>query len=305
MLEISQFLHNAALLLLLVALAANVVVVATVGRLQVGAEVKEPALARVGGSASPPTVDVQGGGSAVPASHRRGVGWYADRLTELGLVALTVSLVLRAIVTGHAPFANQYEFATAFVWGVLVTFIYFEWRYSIRGMALLVLPFAVAMLFYASNLEQEASPLVPALQNSLLLTLHVAAAVIAYGAAAVAVAAAGLYLLRPHLRWAGMPKGEVLEEIGYRSMVVSFPMLTIMIILGALWADIAWGRYWSWDPKETAALVTWLIYGAYLHARVIGGWRGKRAAWLLVLGFAAVVFTFFGNHWFGGLHSYG
>ena len=86
--------------------------------------------------------------------------------------------------------------------------------------------------------------------------------------------------------------------------MIAYPLLTVMIILGAIWADIAWGRYWSWDPKETAALVTWLIYGGYLHARVVRDWRGKRAAWLLVLGFAAVLFTYFGNLFFGGLHSY-
>ncbi|HHU11528.1 MAG TPA: c-type cytochrome biogenesis protein CcsB [Intrasporangiaceae bacterium] len=306
MLELSQYLHSAATLLLAVAFIANLVVVVTVGRVRVGADAEDRALVSAGGYAPTPASDTQGlVGDEVPTSHRRGVGWYADRLTELGFIAVTASLVLRAIITGHAPFANQYEFATAFVWGVLLMYLYFEWKYKIRGMAVLVLPFAAGMLYYASNLDQGVSPLVPALQNSPLLTLHVASAVVAYGAAAVSVAAAALYLLRPHLRWSGMPKAEILEDISYRTIVVAFPMLTIMIVLGALWADIAWGRYWSWDPKETAALVTWLIYGAYLHARVIGGWRGNRAAWLIVLGFAAVIFTFLGNHWFGGMHSYG
>jgi ABC-type transport system involved in cytochrome c biogenesis permease subunit len=78
----------------------------------------------------------------------------------------------------------------------------------------------------------------------------------------------------------------------------------MVVILGAVWADVAWGSYWSWDPKETASLLTWLVYGAYLHARVVRGWRGRRAAWLLMLGFACVLFTFFGNLFFGGLHSY-
>ena len=85
---------------------------------------------------------------------------------------------------------------------------------------------------------------------------------------------------------------------GYKAVIITFPMLTIMIILGSVWANIAWGRYWSWDPKETAALVTWLIYGAYLHARVVRDWRGSKSAWLLVLGFAAILFTYFGNLFF-------
>jgi len=86
--------------------------------------------------------------------------------------------------------------------------------------------------------------------------------------------------------------------------MVGFPFLTLTIVLGAVWADVAWGTYWSWDPKETASLVTWLIYGSYLHARVVRGWRGEKAAYLLILGFVAVLFTYFGNLFFGGLHSY-
>lgn len=96
----------------------------------------------------------------------------------------------------------------------------------------------------------------------------------------------------------------MLDEVGYKAVFFTFPLLTIMIVLGAIWANIAWGAYWSWDPKETAALVTWLIYGGYLHARVMRGWNGKRAAWLLVFGFVAIVFTYFGNLWFGGMHAY-
>jgi ABC-type transport system involved in cytochrome c biogenesis permease subunit len=87
--------------------------------------------------------------------------------------------------------------------------------------------------------------------------------------------------------------------------MIGFPLMALTIILGAVWAEIAWGRYWSWDPKETAALVTLLVYGGYLHARVIRGWRGERSAYLLLLGFAATAFTYYGNYFLGGLHSYG
>jgi len=300
MLDVSNLLHNAALLLVALALIGNVAAVATRARLH-RAEV--PAESRVAvGAGGPDTAFDEAHEPDAPAPH--GLGWYSDRLLELSFVVLTISLVLRSIVTGHAPFANQFEFSTAFAWAVVGCFVYFEWRYKIRGLALLVLPITVALLFYASNLESDVSPLIPALQNSLLLTLHVFTAVIGNGAAAVSFAAAVLFLLHRHIPWKIPPSEEVLEEIGYRAVVLAFPMLTLMIVLGALWADTAWGRYWSWDPKETAALVTWLIYGAYLHARVIAGWRGNRAAWLLILGFVAVLFTFLGNHWFGGLHSY-
>lgn len=299
MLDVSNLLHNASLLMVALALIGNVVSVATQGRLK---RAETPVQQRVSVGASGPETLEDVGSREVEAG--RGIGWYSDRLIELSFLTLTVSLVLRSLVTGHAPFANQFEFSTAFAWAVLGCFAYFEWRYKIRGLALLVLPIAVALLFYASNMESDVSPLIPALQNSLLLTLHVFTAVIGNGAAAVSFAAAVLFLLHSKIRLRILPSKEVLEEIGYRAVVLAFPMLTLMIVLGALWADTAWGRYWSWDPKETAALVTWLIYGAYLHARVVAGWRGNRAAWLLILGFVAVVFTFLGNHWFGGLHSY-
>jgi ABC-type transport system involved in cytochrome c biogenesis permease subunit len=230
--------------------------------------------------------------------------WYGGRITQLGLLFLTASLVARTVVTGHGPFSNQYEFAVSFAWGMLAAYVYFEWRYRVRMLALLVLPITEAMLLYALTIDADAVPLVPALQNNLLLTLHVITAILGYGAAAVACAAGALYLMQPEGGRRGLPRPALLDEIGYRAVVIAFPLLTVMLILGAVWADIAWGTYWSWDPKETAALVTWLIYGAYLHARVVRGWRGRRAAWLLMLGFAAVLFTFFGNLFFGGLHAY-
>ena len=106
------------------------------------------------------------------------------------------------------------------------------------------------------------------------------------------------------IRRVKLPRLEVLDDIGYRAAVITFPLLTIMIVLGSVWANTAWGRYWGWDPKETAALVTWLVYGAFLHVRVVRDWRGRKAAWMLVLGFITVLFAYFGNHFFGGLHSY-
>jgi ABC-type transport system involved in cytochrome c biogenesis permease subunit len=232
------------------------------------------------------------------------IGKYATIVAWLATICLGASLVFRTIATGHGPFANMYEFSMAFAFGVLVSYLWFERKYHQRVLALVALPVALAMLLYAKTIPATIDPLVPALQNNLLLTVHVAVAIIAYGSFAIAFAASVLYLVQPEGgRW-GLPKPQVLDEIGYRAVVIGFPFLTLTIILGAVWANTAWGTYWSWDPKETASLVTWFIYGAYLHARVMRGWRGKRAAWLLVLGFAATLFTYFGNLFFGGLHSY-
>jgi cytochrome c-type biogenesis protein CcsB len=232
------------------------------------------------------------------------IGRYASMLAWLATFALLASLVFRAIATGHGPFSNMYEFSMAFGFGILGAYLWFERRYHQRILGVVAMPIALAMLFYARTIPADINPLVPALQNNLLLTVHVAVAIVAYGSFAIGAAAAGLYLIQPEGgRW-GLPKPSILDEMGYRAVIVGFPFLTLTIILGAVWADVAWGRYWSWDPKETASLVTWLIYGAYLHARVMRGWRGSRAAWLLVLGFVAVLFTYFGNLFFGGLHSY-
>ena len=249
------------------------------------------------------TVAVTGGIRHAPIK-RFTVTWWAAKSTQLSLVLLTGSLITRTIATGHMPFSNHYEFAISFAWGMVLAQVYFEWRYRVRTISIIVLPVILAMLIYASTLSYEPSPLMPALQNSPLLTLHVLTASIGYGAAVVSFAAAVMYLLAPHVRWKGWPREDVIDDLGYKATVVTFPMLTLMLILGSIWGNVAWGRYWGWDPKETAALITWLIYGAYLHARVTRGWRGPRSAWLLILGFCAVIFTYLGNLFFGGLHSY-
>jgi ABC-type transport system involved in cytochrome c biogenesis permease subunit len=224
-------------------------------------------------------------------------------LGRIALVVLTIALVIRTVVVGHPAFANQYEFAVSFAWGVLLAHVVAEYRFRLRALTLGVLPVALVLLLYAVAIGGEPSTLVPALRHRWLLTVHVFTAILAYGAAAVAFGAALLTLLRGRIpRIHSGP--ERLDDIAYRAVAVAYPLLTLMIGLGAVWAEIAWGTYWSWDPKETSALVTWLVYGAYLHARVVRDWRGNRAAWLLVVGFACVVFTYAGNLFFGGLHSY-
>ena len=169
------------------------------------------------------------------------------------------------------------------------------------------LPLGVALFLvgYAASLPSAIEPLVPALDNPPLLTIHVAMAMIAYGVLAVSFAAAVGYLAQGEDdRFSWLPTHKVLDEVAYRSVVIGFPIFATMIILGSYWASIAWGRYWGWDPKETSALVTWLIYAVYLHARSQASWRGRPAALILVIGFGAVLFTYFGNLFFSGLHSY-
>jgi cytochrome c-type biogenesis protein CcsB len=238
------------------------------------------------------------------ASRRKDIGRYATITAWAGAIFLGASLFTRMIAAGRGPFSNMYEFSTAFAFGVVVAYIGVERRYRTPAMGTLVLPVALALLAYASTLPSTIEPLVPALQNNLLLTLHVTTAIIAYGVFAVSFGAALLYLYQRRVNSSWLPSLEVLDDVGYRSVTVGFPAMALLIILGAVWANVAWGRYWGWDPKETASLITWLIYSGYLHSRAIRGWRGARSAALLIVGFAAVLFTYFGNLFFSGLHSY-
>lgn len=256
-----------------------------------------------------PDRKVAGGVKTSGDAHQRqklpsGLALYATGFTFIAFLLALVYLIIRATQTGYGPFSNQHEFAVSFVVGILGAYLVAEYVWRVRILSLVVLPVAAGLIAYSLTLDTTVKPLIPALQNNLLLTLHVGFAMIAYGAAVVSFGAAVLYLLYPYLKVRRLPPRDLFDDIGYKAATVTFPMLTVMIVLGSVWANTAWGRYWGWDPKETAALVTWLIYGAYLHARVTRGWQGKRSAWLLIIGFAAVMFAYFGNHFFGGLHSY-
>jgi len=242
------------------------------------------------------------------------LGSYGTYATWITLVALAVALVARWQAVDHAPWSNMYEFTVAFATAITAFYAIFERFYedeererSARVLGALGLPVVFAMLAVtAAFFPSDVRPLVPALQNTDLLAIHVASMVLAYGALSVSFAAAVLYLAQgKRNRFARLPSAETLDDIAYRSVMVGFPVLALGIALGAYWANSAWGRYWGWDPKETSALVTWLIYGIYLHMRGLRNWSGTRSAIVLVVGFGAVMFTYFAvNLWVSGLHSY-
>lgn len=243
--------------------------------------------------------------SATVSNVRHGVMGNLILITSLsGLGFLTLSMVARTVITGHGPFSNMYEFSMAFSWGIVAMGLFFWRRYRTFVASAIGFAIALGLLLFAYTLPSRPVPLVPALQQSILLSLHVAAAIVAYGAFTVGFAAAIVYLLQARHPASWLPRADILDDMSYHAVIVGLPFMTLVIILGAVWADLAWGRYWGWDPKETASLVTWLLYASYLHVRMLRGWRGARAAILLIVGFCAVLFTFFGNYFFGGLHSY-
>ncbi len=237
--------------------------------------------------------------SASPLS-RAAVG-----LSLIGWLGLGASILLRALIVGRGPWGNMFEFSVAFSFSMIGGYLFLQRRYPIRTIGFLPLGVALAMLLYASSLPSEIKPLVPALQNAPLLTIHVGMAVLSYGIFATSFAAGVAYLIQgPTDRFAWLPSHKVLDAVAYRAVIIGFPIFATMIILGSWWASIAWSRYWGWDPKETAALVTWLIYAVYLHARNQRSWAGRPAALLLVVGFGMVLVTYSGSLWFSGLHAY-
>ena len=226
-------------------------------------------------------------------------------LTFVAWLALGASLLLRAVVVERGPWGNMYEFSVAFAFSIIGGYLYLQRRYSIRSIGFIPVGVALVLLLYASSLPSEIAPLVPALQNAPLLTIHVGMAVISYGIFATSFGAGVAYLAQgPNDRFAWLPSHKVLDEVAYRAVIIGFPIFATMIILGSWWASIAWSRYWGWDPKETAALVTWLTYAIYLHARNQRSWAGRPAALLLVIGFGMVLVTYSGSLWFSGLHAY-
>ncbi|MDQ2941220.1 MAG: cytochrome c biogenesis protein CcsA [Chloroflexota bacterium] len=225
----------------------------------------------------------------------------------LGLILLIAALVLRALATGHAPWSNMYEFNQAFAAVILAGYLGLERRLPIRSLAPLVALPAAGLLAYSLTLPAEVVPLPPALQTPFFLTVHVGSAMLAYGIAAIAGAAAVGELVQ---RWRGdrlawLPRAAICRAAAYRSVLLGMPVLTLAIVLGAAWANLAWRSYWNNDPKELAAAATWFVYAAYLH---LGGRRdgwGSGAAWFLVAGFGAVLFTYLAaNLVIPGQHSY-
>lgn len=230
----------------------------------------------------------------------------AARWLTLGaFVTLAASMTIRGIIVGRGPWGNLFEFSVAFATSILFGYLVLARRYPIRSIAFIPVGVSLLLALYASSLPHEINQLVPALQNPPLLTIHVGLAMLSYGIFATSFAAGIAYLVQGKSdRYAWLPSHRVLDSVAYRAVIIGFPIFATMIILGSWWASIAWSRYWGWDPKETSALVTWLVYAIYLHARNQRAWAGRPAALLLVVGFAMVLVTLSGSLWFSGLHAY-
>ena len=250
--------------------------------------------------------------AAAPLTRSATLGGIATLSAWVAALLGLVGLILRGLALNHAPYSNLFEFSMAFGIAIVLFYVIFEYRSGTRLAGSFVLPVACGLYASALAFPSEGQEiLVPALQSPTLLTIHVALMILSYAVLAVAFGAAAMHLVQglrrsdPQGRFAFLPAPDRCDQLTYRAVLVGFPLLAAGIALGAFWANDAWGRYWGWDPKETAALVTWLIFAVYIHARGLRGLRGARSAWIVVLGFAAVLFTYLGvNLWISGLHSY-
>jgi cytochrome c-type biogenesis protein CcsB len=231
---------------------------------------------------------------------RRGAGRTATGLALVTWGLLTAGLAQRAAQEGHWPLTSRYEFALGLAWAILAVYLHLEVRWRERragayamGVALLAATYAVTR---PAN-EQAIAPLLPALRSP-WFPFHVLAALIAYGAFSVA-AGLGVLLWR-RLRVsdkADEPSADAVRWALERTVMLGVPWMTMGLLIGAIWAQGAWGRFWGWDPKESWAFITWLWYLLFLHLRPLPAWRGQRLAALAILGFGLMVFTFIGVPW--------
>lgn len=235
-------------------------------------------------------------------------------LTWLSFFMLLAAVVLRGVWASRVPWGNMYEFSMTAALGILGVFLALSIRRDVRWLGLfIVIPTLLTLGMAVTVLYTEAAQLVPALK-SYWLVIHVAAAIICSGAFTMAAATAGLSLVRARAErggqdvtgWAArLPSSERLQTMTHRTIAFSFPLWTFAVVAGAIWAEAAWGRYWGWDPKETWAFITWVVFAAYLHARSTVGWRGNRSSWIALLGWLAFLINYFGvNIFVNSLHSY-
>jgi cytochrome c-type biogenesis protein CcsB len=235
---------------------------------------------------------------------KRFVGLLAFAGLAVGALALTGYLGIRWHAAGRAPFGNMFESLVLMAWAVPVVFFILVARLRAPWLTAPTALLAVLSLAYASTYGSDIQPLMPALHSNWLF-VHVFTCFLGYAGLGVACASAIAYLALDRSSSVGNPAAATRETAMIRATAFGFFFLTVGIVTGAVWANAAWGTYWSWDPKETWALITWLIYALFLHSRRSPGRQGRRSAWILILGFASVIFTYFGvNLLMAGLHSY-
>ena len=231
----------------------------------------------------------------------------------IGTLAISLGVIARGISAGRVPWGNMYEFSITGAMFFALAYLIIGRKYELRWLGL---PISILLLLIIGTaitlLYRPSAPLVPALQSTWLV-VHVAAAIISGGMFLLSNTVASAYLWLDRMERKGersefakrFPSLETLDQLSYRMVAFVFPLWTFAIIAGAIWAEAAWGRYWGWDPKETWSFITWILYAAYLHARVTAGWKGRKAAWLSLIAGSSYLFNYvYINVWGTGRHTY-
>ncbi|MDH7499074.1 MAG: c-type cytochrome biogenesis protein CcsB [candidate division NC10 bacterium] len=235
------------------------------------------------------------------AAKKRIILTVAHALALLGFLLHTASLGLRAYESGHAPWATLFESLSFFGWCIALLYFWSERQTGQKAIGVFIFPLIAALISGALLLPSTMSELPPSLRSP-WLWIHGSFSFLGHAALAIAFCTGLMYLLLErqvkgkHFKslYYFLPPLHLLDDLGYRGLALGFGLLSIGIITGAIWAEQAWGAYWSWDPKETCSLITWVIYAFLLHARLLVGWRGKRAAIVAIIGFLAVLINFLG-----------
>lgn len=255
----------------------------------------------------------------------RQISRIASFVTIAAFIAQTGGIIIRWIETyklgyGHAPLSNMYESLIFFSWSIAICYLWLEKKQKLQNIGPFVVPLAFAGIAYASfapEVDPGIKPLIPALQSNWLL-VHVIACFIGYAAFSVAFGLGIMYLINNRQYERGntqtvddgsqaiqLPNLKLIGDLINKSIVFGYIWLSAGIITGAIWANSAWGTYWSWDPKETWSLITWFIYATAIHVRFARGWSGRRIAWLSVAGFLCIIFTYYGvNYLLPSIHGY-
>ena len=229
-----------------------------------------------------------------------------------GFLFHTISLILRYFEAGYTPITNLHEAPSFFAWSIVGIYLYIQWKHDLTVLGSFISPVASILIILSSAFSQEIGPLPPVLKSS-WLPIHVILSFLGDAIFALAFCAGIMYLIQEHqikskkigAFYYKLPSLKLLDDINHYCLTIGFPLLTLGMITGSIWARYAWGSFWSWDWKEVWSLLTWILYGALLHGRINVGWRGRRAALLAIVGFFAVMFSFLGvNTLLSGLHTY-
>lgn len=237
---------------------------------------------------------------------------YARVIFFAAAILHTGNILVRYLEAGHTPITSHHETVSFFAWSIAWCYLSFRWRYTVKNLGAFIAVPVVIFMTIAAFASREIIPLVPALQ-SWWLPVHASVTLVADAFLALACVGGIMYLIQEReikqkrfgMFYSRLPSLEALDKLNHHCLSVGFPLLTLGLITGSIWAKQAWGAYWHWDPKETWSLVTWFLYAAVVHQRFTIGWRGRRAAILSIIAFGSVLFTLWGvSFLLGGAHTY-